>query len=53
MNLQHRNRLTDTQNRRVVAEGVGGMGVWDPERHAVRYRMDKNKVLLPIMGNHV
>ena len=45
--LQNRNRLTDTENRLVVARAVGmagnGLGVWDEQVETIMYRMDKQQ----------
>ena len=48
MYMQNRSRLTDIENRPVVAKGEegwegDGMGVWDQQMQAIIYRMEKQQ----------
>ena len=48
MYLQNRNRLTDIENRLVVAKAEGesgreGLGVWDEQMQTIIYRTDKQQ----------
>ena len=48
MNLQNGNRLTDTENRLVVAKGEGEwgrdrLGDWDQQMQSILYKMDKQQ----------
>ena len=46
--LRNRNRLTDVENRLVIAKGEerwgrDGLGVWGRQMQTVTYRMDKQQ----------
>ena len=45
--LRKRNRLTDTEDRLMVAKGKTwerhGLGIWDQQRQSITYRIDKQQ----------
>ena len=58
IHIQNRNKLTDIENRLVVAKGDGEeeriwLGVWDYQRQIIIYRMDKYQGPIESTGDYI
>ena len=56
MYLQNRNRLSDTENKLMVAKWDGGrdkLGVWDEYIHTTIKEVNDKDLLLYCMGNYI